>query len=92
MIGLGSDKNSNSKHLQWSKLAGYFLNSKRNSDGWEEVSLDYDLLSYKVLISTKQDINSSFFIIRSALLQGFDLKKIKYQLFILHYTTCPLTS
>ena len=42
--------NSSSKHVQWSKLAGYFLNSKRNSDGWEEVSLDYDLLSYKVLI------------------------------------------
>ena len=31
--------------------------------------------------------------LRSALLQGFDLKnKIKYQLFILHYITCSLTS
>ena len=25
---------------------GYFLSSKRNSDTWKEVSLDYDLLSY----------------------------------------------
>ena len=64
-----SNDNDFCKYVQWSKLAGYFLNSKRNSDGWEEVSLDYDLLSYKVLISTK----------------------IRYQLFILHYTTCPLT-
>ena len=75
---------------KWSKLAGYFLNSKRNSDGWEEVSLDYDLLSYKVLISIKQDINSSFFIIRSALLQGFDLKKNKIS--IIHSSLYDLPS
>ena len=29
-------------------ISGYFLNTKRNSDSWEEISLDYDMLDYKL--------------------------------------------
>ena len=29
-------------------ISGYFLNTKRNSDSWEEISLDYDLLVYRL--------------------------------------------
>ena len=29
-------------------MSGYFLNSKRDSEGWRETGLDYDLLSYRL--------------------------------------------
>ena len=29
-------------------MSGYFLNSKRDAEGWHETGLDYDLLSYRL--------------------------------------------
>ena len=30
------------------RVSGYFLNSKRDAEGWHETGLDYDLLSYRL--------------------------------------------
>jgi len=37
-----------SPHNGGALIQGYFLNTKRNSDSWEEISLDYDLLAYRL--------------------------------------------